>query len=78
MQSSLSSSHSIKKSHFGFKVHEEFGLPEAQLLPLIPYSFSLPDFVIQIDDEVIHELSFRLGSEMPFRNLQDLSKLLPC
>jgi len=32
---------------------------------------------LQTDDKVIHKLSFRLGSELSFCDLQDLLKLVP-
>jgi len=39
-------------------------LPEAQLLSLIPNLLSLPDLVIQIDYEIVHESPLHLGSEL--------------
>lgn len=54
------------------------GSPEAELFPLDSYAFSLLDFIIQIDDQVADESPFRLGSEVLFLDLQDLSELFPC
>ena len=53
-------------------------LPETQLFPLDSDTFSLPDLVIQIDDEVFDEPFFGLRFEMSFRDLQYLFNLLPC
>ena len=55
----------------------EGALRQVHLFPFICYSFPLPDFVIQIDDKVFGELSFRLSSEMKLGDLQNLFELLP-
>ena len=52
-------------------------LPKAQLLSLNSDPFSLPDFVIQVDNKVVDELLFRLGSEGIPRNLQNHPELIP-
>ena len=39
-------------------------LPEAQLLSLISDLLRLPDLVIQIDYEIVHESPLHLGSEL--------------
>jgi len=56
----------------------EGALRQVHLFSFICYSFPLPDFVIQIDDKVFGELSFRLSSEMKLSDLQNLFELLPC
>ena len=39
-------------------------LPETHLFPLIPDPLNILDLIIQVDDEVVHESPFHIGSEL--------------